>query len=113
MTCSNCRREAIYIYDPRPLTATYYCERCLPSFLRHAAKVGALQTTDSFDRIKSEALAKLSAPAAEVVEPEVAEEPVTAEPEVEAPAESAAPKPRRTRKKKPAAEPAPEAADQS
>lgn len=105
MKCANCGRDAIYIYDPKPLAATAYCDRDLPSFLRPAARAGVLPTTDSFERVKSDALAKLSVTSLAPVE----DEPETAETaEVET-----APKPRRPRAKKAAAKPVSESTESS
>ena len=73
MKCDNCSKDAIYLYDPRPLAASAYCNSHLPSFLRHAAKVGALQTLPAFEDQKAAALARLAVSQPAEAEPEPAE----------------------------------------
>lgn len=102
MQCANCPSEAVYVYAPRNISPTQYCDRHLPSFLRSAARAGVLETTDAFSRLRKEALDKLS-PAEqpqELVEPDEAADP---EPESQdVPAETK-PKRKRAPRKKAAA----------
>jgi hypothetical protein len=67
MTCSDCPSPALYVYDPPKIRPTYFCEKHLPSFLKQAAKSGALKTTEKFADVKASALAAL-APVVEAVE---------------------------------------------
>lgn len=100
MHCANCASPALYVYDPKPLKATAYCEKHLPSFLREAAKQGTLPTTEAYSDRRASALAKLAPeepaqePSAEEPKPrkrtrkaseEPAEEQTEAEPSQEAP----------------------------
>ena len=103
MQCDNCQRAAIYIYAPRMITPAHYCERHLPAFLKKQTKSGVLQTTDAYDEIRSQVMAKL-APTPEVPSPAAEEEPVT-EAVDETPAEE---KPKRRRRPRKAATPSEE-----
>jgi hypothetical protein len=91
MHCANCDAPALYIYGPKPLTPTAYCDKHLPGFLRKAAKSGVLPTTDAYDALRRETLNRL-APA-----PEPDPEPETTREDDPEPA----PKPARKRAKKP------------
>lgn len=95
MQCANCTRAAIYIYAPRQITPSAYCERHLPSFLRGQARAGLLETTPAFDDARASALAKLATPQETQPEPQPTPEPV-AQPEVtESPAAEEKPKRKR------------------
>lgn len=72
MQCANCHRAAIYIYAPRQISPSAYCERHLPSFLKTQARTGLLETTPAFDDARAAALSKLATPQPE---PEAAPEP--------------------------------------
>lgn len=111
MKCANCDRPAIYKYDPRPLTPTYYCDKHLPLFLEPSAKMGLLETTPAFDEVRRSALEKLSPlPAPAAVEEE---QPIEAPVEAEEPAVERPKRKRRTAKKAAATvETAPEAVEQ-
>lgn len=82
MQCANCARAAIYIYAPRQITPSAYCERHLPSFLRNQARAGLLETTQAFDDARTAALSKLATP--QVAAPDPEPEPTV---EAESPAE--------------------------
>lgn len=112
MKCANCDRPAIYKYDPRPLTPTYYCDKHLPLFLEPSAKMGLLETTPAFDEVRRSALEKLSpASVPDAVEEEV--QPVEALVEAEEPPVERPKRKRRTAKKAaPLEETAPEGAEQ-
>lgn len=96
MKCANCSNPALYVYDPKPLRPTPYCSEHLPSFLRQAAKSGALPVTEAYEQTKREAIAALS-PASPAVEPE---------------APTPAPKKRRRSAKKAPDAPAPESVEE-
>lgn len=81
MTCANCNREALYVYAPRGLVPTNYCNEHLPRRLRKATEVDGLTKTDAFRSKEVQVLAMLSpepdstsieALLAEAVEPEEA-----------------------------------------
>lgn len=97
MKCSNCDSPALYVYDPKPLKASYFCGSHLPAFLRQAAKAGSLTVTDTFEEAKAQAKQTLrprrsrkttpkSAPAETAP---ISEEPVVDEPVIEDAPESA------------------------
>ena len=81
MQCDNCQRDAIYVYAPRMITPAHYCDRHLPTFLRGQTRSGVLQTTDAYDEVRGEVLAKLATKSEEPVQETVPEEAVEAAPE--------------------------------
>lgn len=106
MQCANCHRAAIYIYAPRQISPSAYCERHLPSFLRTQARTGLLETTPAFDDARAAALSKLATPQP-VAEPEPEAVEVPQEmPEIEDVVEEKPKRKRRAPRKK--AEPAAE-----
>jgi hypothetical protein len=58
--CSNCDNEAIYVYQTASTKAVHYCASCLPSFLRGAAKTGALNIPEAHEQVTEEVVATLS-----------------------------------------------------
>lgn len=60
MTCANCSREALYVYAPRGLVPTNYCNEHLPRRLRKATEVDGLTKTDVFRQKEVQVLAMLS-----------------------------------------------------
>lgn len=66
MKCANCSQQALYVYDVPATETLYYCNDCLPSFLRVQAKAGLLPTTDAYAAAQAE-VADLLAPTPEPV----------------------------------------------
>lgn len=97
MQCDNCQRDAIYVYAPRMITPAHYCDRHLPSFLRGHVRSGVLQTTDAYDEVRGEVLAKLATKPDPVVEEPVEEQNVEV-PTEEVPVEEKPKRRRRPRK---------------
>lgn len=91
MNCANCSTPALFIYVGQGTEQIPYCNACLPSFLRPAAKAGLLIKTDAFEETKAVVKETLSpgkkrrkaAPEAapEPVTEEVSEEPALPEPD--------------------------------
>lgn len=87
MKCSNCDKPALWVYKAESIGDTPYCEGCLPSFLRSAARAGLLAKADGYAAIEAEVAEVLAAPAPKKRrKDEPVEEPVAEETVVEAPA---------------------------
>jgi len=82
MTCVNCDKPALWIYDVSGTAPVQYCEGCVPNFVRPLIKAGLVKTTAAYNALKTATLEQL-APEVEVT-PEVVPEttPVEVDPEV-------------------------------
>ena len=83
MQCDNCERTAIYVYAPRMISPAHYCEKHLPSFLRNQVRTGLVQTTEAYNDVRQEVLAKLATKSDPEPQVEVAVEPSSEESPVE------------------------------
>lgn len=102
MQCDNCERSAIYVYAPRMISPAHYCEKHLPSFLRNQIRTGLVQTTEAYNDVRQEVLAKLATKSDPQPQVDVADEPSAEEsPVEESPVEE---KPKRRRRPRKTAE---------
>lgn len=65
MKCANCDNEALYTYQTPSVGPIHYCVKCLPAFLRPAAKAGALDRAPAFAE-QAAVVAEVLSPDAEV-----------------------------------------------
>ena len=73
MTCSNCGAEALFVYAPRGLVPTPYCNTHLPRRLRKATEAEGLTRTQAYETRRNEVVAMLAVET-RVPEPEPAQE---------------------------------------
>ena len=75
MKCSNCDKDALFVYQLTLNKVIPYCGKHLPAFLETRRKADLLKTTEAWSKEKESALATLEFKTKKQEEPVVEEKP--------------------------------------